>query len=193
MTKDSKVRSTITSLSDKKDVTRREFMDQAATLGVSTAVIAGAGASLLPSEAKASTPKVGGHLRAGIASGNSSDSFDPHLKSGEFTNLARQAFRSCLGEVDHTGQLKPELCESWEAAGSASRWKFNLRKDVTFHDGKTVDLDDVIHTINYHRRKGSKSSRAKFARLITNMVKDGSHSLIMELEGPNANFPFIER
>lgn len=191
MTKDTKFGKSVGSPGDRKDVTRREFMDKAAALGVSTAVIAGTGASMFPAEAQASTPKRGGHLRVGVASGNSSDSFDPHLKSGEFTNLTRKAFRNCLGEVDHTGALVPELAESWEAAGSASRWKFNLRKGLTFHDGKTLDIDDVMQTINYHRRKGSKSSSAKFARTITDMKKDGTHSVIMELEGPNANFPFI--
>ena len=151
MSNDCKKPESIDSSIGDNDVSRREFMDRAAVLGVSTAVLAGMGAGALPKEAKAATPKRGGHLRIAAASGNTSDTLDPHLKTSEFTNLARAALRNTLGEVNHTGKLVPSLAESWEPRDSADIWIFNLRKDVTFHDGKMLDQDDVINTIDYHR------------------------------------------
>ena len=174
------------------DVTRREFIDRAATLGVSTAVLASMiGAGTLPREAKAATPKKGGHLRAAVASGSTTDNLDPHLKTSEFTNLATGAIRNTLGEVDHTGKIVPSLAESWEPGDSADTWIFNLRKDVTFHDGKILDQDDVINSIDYHKREGSKSARKAFAKQVTEMIKDGTHRVVFKLEAKNANFPFL--
>ena len=45
----------------------------------------------------------------------------------------------------------PSLAETWEPGDSADTWIFTLRKDVTFHDGKTLDQDDVINSIDYHK------------------------------------------
>jgi peptide/nickel transport system substrate-binding protein len=174
------------------DVSRREFIDRAAALGVSTAVLSSMiAAGTVSGEAKAATPKKGGHLRVGSASGNTSDTLDPHLKTSEFTNLARGGLRNTLGEVDHTGKLIPQLAESWEPGDSADVWIWTLRKDVTFHDGKTLDQDDVINTIDYHRREGSKSSRKAFAKQVTEMIKDGKQRIVFKLSGKNANYPFI--
>ena len=107
------------------DVSRREFIDRAAALGVSTAALASMiAAGTLPREAEAATPKRGGHLRIGSASGNTSDSLDPQIMTSEFTNIARQAFRSTLGEIDHTGKPVPELAESWEPGDAADTWIF---------------------------------------------------------------------
>ena len=192
MSNDSKKPESISSPKGENDVSRREFIDRAATLGVSTAVLASMiGAGTLPREAKAATPKRGGHLRVGAASGNTSDTLDPHLKTSEFTNLSRGGLRNTLGEVDHTGKLTPQLAESWEPGDSADVWIWTLRKDVTFHDGKTLDQDDVINTIDYHRREGSKSSRKAFAKQVKEMIKDGTHRIVFKLDGKNANYPFI--
>ena len=167
-------------------------MDRAAALGVSTAVLASMiGAGTLPREAKAATPKRGGHLRIGSASGNTSDSLDPQVMTSEFTNIARQAFRSTTTEVDHTGKAVPELAESWEPGDSAATWIFNLRKDVTFHDGKPFEANDVIQTMNYHKSEGSKSVYKAFAKTVTEMKEDGKHRIVFQLEGRNANFPFL--
>jgi len=57
-------------------ITRREFTNRAAALGVSTAfatTIGGAAGVLSESAKAAMTPKKGGHLRVGMAQGNTSD------------------------------------------------------------------------------------------------------------------------
>ena len=192
MSNNSKKPESISSPKGGNDVSRREFIDRAAALGVSTAVLASMiAAGTLPREAKAATPKRGGHIRAACSAGSTTDNLDPHLKTSEFTNLARGGLRDTLGEVDHTGKIQPALAESWEPGDGADTWIFNLRKDVTFHDGKTLDQDDVIQTINYHKREGSKSARKAFAKQVKEMIKDGKQRIVFKLEGKNANYPFI--
>ena len=44
--------------------------------------------------------------------------------------------------------LSPGLATSWESNDDSTFWTFNLRDDVTFHDGTAMTADDVIASIN---------------------------------------------
>jgi peptide/nickel transport system substrate-binding protein len=68
---------------------------------------------------------------------------------------------------------------------------FNLRKGVEFHNGKTLTADDVIATFNYHRDENSKSAAKGLLSAIKEIKKDGDNRVIFELDGGNADFPFI--
>ena len=167
---------------------RREFMQGAASLGVAVAV---PGALSSGRAHAASTPKRGGHLRLGLASGNTTDSLDPALLTSEFTNTSRQAILNSMVEVDHTGALRLELAESWEPGDGADTWIFDLRKDVVFHDGKPLEANDVIETIRYHGAEESKSMNRNIAEGVSEMRADGKHRVIIRLDEPNAHFPFL--
>lgn len=41
----------------------------------------------------------------------------------------------------------PDLAESWSSNEDASQWTFDLRDDVTWHDGEPFTADDVVFTI----------------------------------------------
>lgn len=51
----------------------------------------------------------------------------------------------CLTAFDNDGNIVPELAESWEQTDDLT-WKFNLRKDVKFHNGETMTSKDVLFT-----------------------------------------------
>ena len=190
MTKDLK------SLEDKLragEISRREFTSRAVALGATTALATtmGGAAGLLPSEAKAATPKKGGHLRVGLAQGNTTDTLDPAIMSAEFPGMTGYTAMNQLVEVDHTGDIKPELAESWEPGDSPSTWIFNLRKGVTWHDGKSLDANDVIGTLNYHGGENSKSSIKTIAKVVKEMKADTKNRVVFNLHEPNAHFPFL--
>ena len=164
-------------------LSRREFMQRAAALG--------AGAALLSAPTLAATPKRGGHVRAGWHGGNTTDSLDPTQLTSEFTALVFFTMGSHLTEVAPDGQLVPELAESYEANADATQWTFDLRQGVEFHNGKTLDADDVIVSIDRHRGEDSKSPTKNLAESITEMRKDGPNRVIFTLREGNADFPFI--
>ena len=171
-------------------ITRREFTNRAAALGATTA-LATTMSGLLPSEAVAATPKKGGHLRVGMAQGGPTDSLDPSTGAGEFIRMMRYSTMNQLVEVDHTGAAKPELAESWEPGSSAATWIFNLRKGVTWHDGKSLDANDVVGTLDTHRGTKSRSQIRSILKSVKDVRADTKHRVIFELKERNVNFPFL--
>ena len=45
---------------------------------------------------------------------------------------------------DPNGQIKPWLASEWKIAPDMKSITFNLRKDVKFSDGSTLDANDVV-------------------------------------------------
>ena len=47
-----------------------------------------------------------------------------------------------------TDEVEPALAESWEHSDDGLTWTFNLRRDVTWHDGQPFTAHDVDFTFN---------------------------------------------
>ncbi len=47
-----------------------------------------------------------------------------------------------------TDEVEPALAESWEHSDDGLTWTFNLRRDVTWHDGQPFTAHDVEFTFN---------------------------------------------
>jgi peptide/nickel transport system substrate-binding protein len=168
-------------------ITRREFIARVSALGLAAAV----SPTLLATPARAAMPKKGGRLRLGVAGGSTTDSLDPALAEDAFMQNLGWQLRNCLVEIDSKGNPIPELAESWESTPDASKWTFKLRKGVEFHNGKTVDSEDVVFSMNHHRGKDSKSAAKGIVDPIKDIKADGKDSVVFTLEGGNADFPFI--
>ena len=168
-------------------ISRREFMARAAALGAGATVPA-----LLSEAAGAEEPKKGGRLRMGVTDAFTSDSLDPALSVTIMQALMTHGqLMNNLVEIDHEGNTIPELAESWESTPDASQWTFDLRKDVEFHNGKSLEAQDVIYSFNHHRGEDSKSGAKGILEAITDIKADGKHRVIFSLSGGSADFPFI--
>jgi ABC-type transport system substrate-binding protein len=63
---------------------------------------------------------------------------------GESLRACEQIGEALLAfEVGGTDVI-PSLAETWEANEDLTEWTFNLRPGVTFHDGSTLDANDVV-------------------------------------------------
>ena len=168
-------------------ISRREFVTRAAALGVTTAL-----ASSLASQAVlAATPKKGGKLRMALAHGSTTDSLDPATYENAFTSTLNYAKNNHIGEVGTDGTLQPELAESWEASSDATTWTFKIRKGVDFHNGKTLDANDVVASVNAHRGEESKSSAKALLEDVVEIKADGKDVVVVSLKSGNADFPYI--
>ena len=155
--------------------------------------LAGTGLPVLGGrKAKAATPKKGGRLRMGITDASVSDSLDPALSvTIAQALLTHGVLQNNLVEIDHEGNPVPELAESWESSPDAAQWVFKLRKGVEFHNGKTLDAEDVVYTYQHHLREDSKSGAKGILKAIAEVKADGKNTVIFNLSGGSADFPFI--
>lgn len=173
---------------ERGEISRRKFLALSAALGASAVLPTG----FFGSKANAATPKKGGRLRIGLQGGSTSDSMDPAKFNDVYVQLTSMGFlRNPLVEIDHKGNAIPDLAESWEPDASAKVWVFNLRKGVEFHNGKTLDADDVIFSLQRHLDEKLASQIKSMVQQITTFKKDGPNRVIFELANPNADFPYI--
>ena len=173
----------------KGKVSRREFIAQAAALGATAAF----SQSFLAKQvfAETSEPKRGGRLRIGISGGSTTDSLDPATTTDMMNQIIINGqLGNNLVEINHKSEPIPELAESWESSPDAKVWNFKLRKGVEFHNGKTMDADDVIHSINHHRGEETKSAAKVIVDSIEEIRKDDKDSVTFVLKSGNADFPF---
>ncbi|MDR9395291.1 MAG: ABC transporter substrate-binding protein [Roseovarius sp.] len=153
---------------------------------------AGAVAASLPmGGALAQQPKRGGHMRAAIGHGQTTDTLNPGTYENSFTTSLAYSVHGHLTEVAQDGSLIPELAESWEASPDAKVWRFKIRKGVTFHSGKTLELQDVVNSINFHRGEESTSAAGPIVAPIVDITTEGDDTVVFTLDGGNADFPFI--
>ena len=166
---------------------RRDFMTRASALGLATAMAP----ALLSTPAQAATPKRGGRFRMATADGDPADTLDGALALTTQSILVQVQVRNCLVEVDHRSQAIPELAESWEPTPDAKQWTFELRKGVEFHNGKTLDAEDVLYSINHHRGENTKSPEKPNLDQVVDLKADGKNTLVFTLAAGNADFPFV--
>ena len=150
-----------------------------------------AAAATLPLGSAKAQPKRGGHLRFGIGHGSTTDTLDPATYENSFTTSLSHSVHSRLTEVAADGSIQAELAESWEASADATEWRFKIRQGVEFHSGKTVTVEDVVESINYHRGEDSTSAAKPIVEPITDISTEGNDTVVFKLSGSNADFPFV--
>jgi ABC-type transport system substrate-binding protein len=65
---------------------------------------------------------------------------------GESFAVCEQIFEALLGYAVPGGEVIPKLAESYEVNDELTEWTFHLREGVLFHDGSTLDANDVVLT-----------------------------------------------
>jgi len=152
-----------------------------------------AGGGLVLAGCAAEGAKTGGNrnaLRLGIGGGSTTDSLDPRTYTDTFAFVVGYQIMNGLIEIDENRKPAPELLESWEAKPGAAEWVFNVRKGITFHNGKTLDADDVIYSINMHRQSDKFPAYASLAT-ITGIRKLDDHQIAISLSEGNADLLYV--
>jgi peptide/nickel transport system substrate-binding protein len=167
-------------------ISRREFMQRSIAAGASVAM-----ASSLAGQAMAAEPKKGGKFRIGLGHGSTTDTFDPATVENDYTIMGTWVFRGHLTEVDENDQLSGDLAESWDVSDDAKTWVFKLRDGVEFHNGKTLDANDVVASLNYHRGEDSKSAAKPIVAGVQEIKATDKGEVTVVLDSGNADFPYI--
>ncbi len=167
---------------------RREFLGRAAALGAAPALLS---TLLASAEARAAeTPRRGGTLRLGLAGGSTTDSIEPGSYNDSVMIVTGHTLFNGLVEWRQDGKPGPELAESWEVKPGAAEWIFNIRKDVTFTNGKTLDADDVVYSLNMHRGN-TKSGAAGPFKAVADVKKLSPNQVQVTLASGDADFAYV--
>jgi peptide/nickel transport system substrate-binding protein len=167
------------------ELDRRRFLTGAALIGAS------AGLSSLPLIGQAAAaPISGGHLRLGMGGGATTDSMNPITYTDWVpVNIGYQLMNGLI-ELDEHNMVKPELLVSWEPKPGAMEWIFNVRRDITFSNGKTLDADDVIYSINLHRGNSSSAAKSLLSDIV-DIKKMSPTQILVTLKSGNADMPYV--
>lgn len=169
-----------------RPLSRRTLLQNTGRTGLAAGI-----AASLPGAARAVTPQKGGQLRVGVTDAASTDTLDPATSATFLPQFLTFQIRNCLVEIDANAEAIPELAESWEATDGPSQWTFKLRSGVEFHDGKTLDAEDVVYSINHHRGEGTESAVQSVLKPVAEVKADGKDTVVFTLSSPNADFPVL--
>jgi len=134
----------------------------------------------------------GGRLRLGLSGAHPSDNWDARTHADCFMICAAVgAVFDTLTEIAADGSLKGELAESWDASPDARVWTFNLRRGVTFHNGKAFAAEDVIASLALHRDPSRLSPAAPLLAGVLEMRQVTPHQVQFVLDAGNADFPYL--
>ncbi len=182
----SQIKSVLGNYAGKPGVTRRQFMERAAAMGIGVAA-----ASSVWTKTADAAPKKGGHLIIGAGHGETSDTLNTAIVGNAHVDTFRTGMlRNQLVDVGADGDLEADLATEWVASNGGTRWTFTLRQGVEFHNGKSMTQQDVIDSINYHRGEDSSSGGKSLMDGVTDIKADGSDKVVFDLSSPNADFPF---
>ena len=167
-------------------LSRREFIGKTGALGVSAA----AAGTMFATAVHAEGPKKGGVFKMGSIGGESTNSLDPATWASQMPYHIGRQFADPLVEVAPDGSIESRLAASVESTPDAKTWMFTLRKDVEFHNGKTMTGDDVLKTMERHSNEDSKSGALGIMKGIESMKVDGD-VFSVTLKDANADLPYL--
>lgn len=171
----------------KRGVTRRDMVKWMVAAGASAST---AGSIFVGAkDAFAQTPKRGGKLIMGFDAHGPADTLDPALATQTIDYFRSRMFYGSLTRLTEKLTYEPELAEEITANGNATEWTFKIRKGVEFHDGKTLNADDVVYSMNRHLGKDSPSKGAVLVTMIKEWRKVNDYEVKAILDAPNADLP----
>ncbi|MBU2515398.1 hypothetical protein KJ966_29125 [bacterium] len=92
------------------------------------------------------TPKMGGELIYGIASGTVTVGVDPHVIQGDRTGWILSQVCEGLVNYDQSMNIVPWLAKSWQISDDGKQYLFILQEKVTFHNGREMKAADVKYS-----------------------------------------------
>jgi peptide/nickel transport system substrate-binding protein len=74
---------------------------------------------------------------------------DPtRISTGRVAGQLSCNLSSALVQFDDTLAIKPDLAETWEVSDDGLIYTFNLRDNLTFHNGDPLKAEDFVYTFN---------------------------------------------
>ena len=147
------------------------------------------------------TPRLGGSLTTSTILWQDI-TFDPIYTTAAALGFMAKAVHAKLVSYGEGAELRPELAERWEVLEGGRHYRFHLRRDARFHNGRPVEAKDVYESFLRLLLPQNKSSSSWIMRNVTGaedvlagksrslpgvVVRD-EHTVDIHLEEPLAFF-----
>lgn len=139
----------------------------------------------------AQEPKRGGHVRFGLVTQTTSETYDPARFNKGSDYIRGRAVYSYLTSMSGRNQVAPQIATEWEPNADATAWRFKFRNDISFTDGKPLTTDDIIYSILRHKDENVGSSAKQLASNISSVKADGKDGFTIELASADVDLPIL--
>lgn len=95
-----------------------------------------------------------------------------------------------LTRFEQSGAVVPGLAESWDISEDGLTYTFHLRSGVNFHDGTTMDAEDVKFSLDRARAEDSTNAQKALFAGITEVSVTDAQTVVVTLGAPDGNFLF---
>ena len=113
-------------------------------------------------------------------------SLDPHVTVAAGTKEVMFNVFEGLVKYDPDGNTIPAVASDYEISDDGLTYTFTLREGVKFHNGETVDLDDVIYSIERCKTDPNVNPQTSTGlQCIESLEKKDDSTLVIKLSEPN--------
>ena len=109
-------------------------------------------------------------------------SMDPHVRAEGHSRGFHHNIYEPLVRYSAALEFEPALATRWQLINPVT-WRFELRRDVRFHNGNKFDADDVV--FSFARVRGEGSDFAAFVESIQQIHKVDSHTVELITRSPD--------
>ncbi|MDG2298974.1 MAG: ABC transporter substrate-binding protein [Planktomarina sp.] len=113
--------------------------------------------------------------------GGAAQAIDSVLYSNVFEGLTR---------FEGDGAVVPGLAKSWDISDDGTVYTFNLNSGVSFHDGTSMDAEDVKFSLDRARAEDSTNAQKRLFSGITDVTVVDPMTVKVTLDQPNGSFLF---
>ena len=156
---------------------------------LSTALIVTMMSAMLTGCSKGSTADASTVLNFGCT--NFSESLDPSAMPNAAWAVSRYGIGESLFKFDDKMEADYNLCDEYSVNEDNTEWKFHIRENLKFSNGKEVNASSVVKSIEYmyEQEKSGKGSTAPSQYMIYDSIKadDESRTVTIKTSKPYAD------
>ena len=114
---------------------------------------------------------------------------NPYVANGTPSTLVWYALFDALTQIDDQGVLQPALATSWRALDEHT-WRFELRRDVRFSNGRQFDAQAVVDVLAWLRSEpGRRSVIGNELKGVVDARAAGEYAVEIQTATPDAILP----
>lgn len=122
-----------------------------------------------------------------VAIDSSPAGLDPHLITAfNSVIIVQDTVYEGLTRIESDLSVAPALASEWEVSDDALTYTFTLVPEVTFHDGSTLDAEDVAASLRRVQNEQTGSPLASRVSPITKIEVLNDHTVQLSLDAPFA-------